>query len=122
MTALATAVDGLCAAVRAAARGEEADVRAAAEQAAFVEVQVRSVPGEAILDHVVVRLADAVPLAELERLLGPGRFLPRRPSGGRRTALFDRTLPGEGESGATVLAEVDAEGLVHGLTVRADRF
>jgi hypothetical protein len=36
--------------------------------------------------------------------------------------IFDRTLPDEGTSGATVLAEVNDDGVVDSLIVRLDRY
>lgn len=75
------------------------------------------------VDHVVVTPRGSVRLSELEKELGPARPLPRRPDGGgTRTVLFDRTLPDEGGSGATVLAEMNDEGAVERLIVRLDRY
>jgi hypothetical protein len=74
------------------------------------------------VDHVIVTPRGGVRLSELEKELGPARPLPRRPAGGTRTVLFDRTLPDEGTSGATVLAEVNDDGAVGRLIVRLDRY
>jgi hypothetical protein len=83
--------------------------------------EVASLPGGEV-DNVVVRPSGPVRLSELEKELGPARPLPRRPSGGPRTVIFDRTLPDEGTSGATVLAEVNDDGGVESLIVRLDRY
>ena len=84
--------------------------------------EVSRAPGGGV-DTVIVRPRGTVRLSELEKELGPARRLPRRPEGGgSRTVLFDRTLPDEGSSGATVLAEVNDDGEVANLIVRLDRY
>lgn len=88
----------------------------------LIEHEVAALPGGEV-DNVIVRPRGSVRLSELEKELGPARPLPRRPSGGpTRTVIFDRTLPDEGTTGATVLADVDNEGVVGSLIVRLDRY
>jgi hypothetical protein len=61
-------------------------------------------------------------VGDLEEILGTARRLPRNPSGGDRTVLFVDTLPAEGGSGATVLAEIDDDDRVRRVIVRADSY
>jgi hypothetical protein len=124
MSELTDAIGGLRAAVTASARsGDETALAVALEAAAFGRSAVSRVPGEQTLDHVSVELTRPVALAELEGLLGPAHSLPRRPEGrAARSVLFADTLPAEGESGATVLGELDGDGRVARLIVRADAF
>jgi hypothetical protein len=123
MTDLAAALGGLREVVAACAAGRAADVAAVLDRPEFASTERHEWPGRDALAHVTVDLAEPVALAELEELFGPSRALPRRPEGGTaRTMIFDDTLPDEGESGATVLAEADDEGIVRRLTIRADSF
>ena len=80
-----------------------------------------AVPGESTLDHVRLRLAVPVRLDALEARFGAARPLPTRPSGGSsRSVLFDQTMPAEGSTDATLLADVDAAGTVESITLRRD--
>lgn len=76
------------------------------------------------VEHGTATATPAVPVAvaDLEKILGAARRLPRNPSGGDRTVLFIGTVPAEGESGATVLAEIDDDDRVRRVIVRADAF
>lgn len=117
------ALDALRGLVADAASGKEVDLHTALDSPEFEHADVSTVPGGESIDHVRVRLASAVPLAQLEDRFGPAKSLPRRPSGGStRTVMFESTLPGDGESGATVLAEVDDHGRASAVIVRADTF
>ncbi len=123
MTALTDALTALRGLVAEAAGGADVDLRPALDSSKFAQADVTTVPGKDSIDHVRVKLSSPVRVEELEQLWGPARPLPRRPSGGStRTMTFDSTLPGEGESGATVLAEADSKGCVESLIVRADSF
>jgi hypothetical protein len=122
VTTLAEAIEALRGAVSEAASGEEVAVGDAIDAAAFKDPEIVTVPGDRTIGHVNVTPIASTTLDELEAILGPGRRLPRNPSGGPGTVMFIDTLPGEGESGATVLAEVDVDGRVRRLTVRADAF
>jgi len=123
MSDLAGAIKAVRDAVAACAAGDAADVSAALDRPEFVSAEQAKVPGRDALDHVRLELAGPIDLADLEQLYGPARALPRRPEGtGGRTMLFEQTMPGDGESGATLLAEVDQEGRVRRLIVRADAF
>ncbi len=117
------ALDALRGLVADAASGKKVDLRTALDSAEFEQADVSTVPGEETLDHVRVRLASPVSVAQLEERFGPAKPLPRRPSGGsKRTVMFGSTLPGEGESGATVLADVGDDGKIRTIIVRADTF
>lgn len=123
MTDLKSALGDLRQAVAACAAGETADVAAAFDRPEFASTNRSDWPGQDRLAHVTVELAEPVTLADLEQVFGPARALPRRPEGGGgRTMIFDQTMPGDGESGATVLAEADEEGNVGRVTIRADSF
>ncbi len=65
---------------------------------------------------------EALTTGELEAILGAAKRLPRNPSGGARTVLFTDTLPADGESGATVLAEIDDDDRVLRLLIRPDSY
>ncbi len=69
---------------------------------------------------VTVDVADPLALADLEAAYGSASRLPRRPSGGRRTVQFPATIPAEGETGATVLAQLDESGRAVRILVRRD--
>lgn len=122
MTTLADAIEALRSAVSEAASGDRATVGDAVDAATFEEPEIVTVPGRGSIDHVSVKPAEPTTVEMLEGILGPARRLPRRPAGGSRTVLFGDTLPGEGESGATVLAEIDEDDHVSRLIVRADAF
>jgi hypothetical protein len=113
-------------ALRSAVSGPESDdrdtVRDAVDAEVFEDTDVVAVPGERTIAHVSVRPAKRITVDDLEEILGRAHGLPREPSGGDRTVMFTDTLPREGESGATVLAEVDEGGRVSRLIVRADTF
>jgi hypothetical protein len=117
---LGDAIEALRTAVMSGDQGPDA-LRSAGSPV-LVEHEVAWLPGGEV-DTVIVRPRGSVRLSELERELGPARPLPRRPSGGStRTVIFDRTLPEEGTAGATVLAEVDDDGVVVSVIVRLDRY
>jgi hypothetical protein len=122
VTTLADAIEALRRAVTAAGSGNRADVADAVEDPAFKDPDIVEGPGECAIDHISVALAEPTTIDALEGLLGPARRLPRSPSGDRRTVIFGQTVPEDGESGATILAEVDEEGHVSRLIVRADAF
>lgn len=122
MTTLADAIEVLRRAVSTAESGDRADIADAVDMPVFKDPDIVERPGERAIDHISVAPAEPTTVDELEAVLGPARRLPRSPSGGRRTVIFGQTVPGEGESGATVLAEVDEEGHVRRLIVRADAF
>ena len=121
MTSAVEAIQSLRAAVTEAARADDEAIRAPAASSAFAAFEIVGVPGEGTLGHVAVRLAEPVKLSELEDAFGPGRGLPRDPEGGsKRTLIFDDTIPAEGSTGATLLADVMADDLVTRLVVRRD--
>jgi hypothetical protein len=122
MTQLGDAIEALRAAVAAGGTGDRAAVADAVDAGPFEEPEIVVVPGEGTIDHVIVRPVERVTVEELEAVLGPASPLPLEPSGGAPSVLFGDTLPGEGESGATVLAEVDDDGRIDRLIVRADAF
>ncbi len=122
MTKLADAIEALRAAVSDPESDDREAVLAAADSSVFEDIEIGAIPGGRTLAFVSVRPVDPVRVEELEEVLGPGRRLPRNPSGGDRTVMFTDTLPGDGESGATVLAEADDDGRVSRLIVRADMF
>lgn len=121
MTTLTDAIEALRAAVSGSESADRETIVAALDAGVFEDPEIVAVPGERTLAHVSVRPAEPTSVADLEEILGPARRLPREPSGGR-TVMFTDTLPGEGESGATVLAEVDEDDRVSLLIVRADTF
>jgi hypothetical protein len=118
VTTAVEAIEALRAAVTESAQADDEALRALS---AFTAFDVVRVPGEGSLGHVTVRLAEPVKLSELEAAFGPARRLPRRPEGGpTRTLIFDDTIPAEGSTGATLLADVTADDLVSRLVVRRD--
>jgi hypothetical protein len=122
VTALANGIETLRRVVSETASGDHAQLDDAIDLAVFQDPEVVSRPGADAIDHVSVTPAEPTTVEDLEGILGPARRLPRNPSGGSRTVIFGETVPDEGESGATVLAEVDEEGRVSRLIVRADTF
>jgi len=115
------AIQGLRAAVAGAARAEDEGVRRQCASSAFAEWQIARVPNEDAIAHVAVRLAEPLPLSDLEEAFGQARRLPARPEGGStRSVIFERTLPAEGSAGATLLAEVEENGFVRRLVIRRD--
>ena len=102
MTTLEDTIEKLRKAVTAGTAGHRSDVSAALDAAVLTNPEIVTVPGEHRIDHVSASPAEQVTLDELEAILGSARRLPRRPSGGTRTVLFTGTMPGAGESGATV--------------------
>jgi hypothetical protein len=122
VTALANGIETLRRVVSETASGDHAQLDDAIDLAVFQDPEVVSRPGADAIDHVSVTPAEPTTVEDLEGILGPARRLPRNPSSGSRTVIFEETVPDEGESGATVLAEVDQEGRVSRLIVRADTF
>ena len=122
MTRLADAIATLRDAVGGSAPADETAVADAIDDHAFNDPEVVFAPGEGSLAHVSVTPIEPTTVEDLEGILGPARRLPRDPSGGSRTVMFGDTLPSEGESGATVLAEVDEDDLVGRIIIRADAF
>ena len=122
MTTLARAIQALRDAVAGSESGDRAEVGNAIDGAAFRDPEIVTVPGEQTLAHVSVTPIEPTTVQELETSLGPARRLPRDPSGGMRTVMFLDTLPGDGESGATVLAEADEDDRVSRIIIRADTF
>ncbi len=121
MTATVEAIFALCTSVSEATSAEEEALRGASTSPAFAVIEIVRIPGEVSLDHVAVQLAEPVRLPELEAAFGPGRKLPTRPDGGSmRTVIFDDTVPAEGSTGATLLADVQGSDLVVRLVVRRD--
>ena len=121
MTAVVDAVTALRVAVIAAAGADDEALRVRTVSPAFASAQIVRVPGERTLDHVTVQLAEPVGLRELEAAFGPGRELPLSPEGGSmRTLIFDATMPAMNSTGATLLAEVQEDGLVVRLVIRRD--
>jgi hypothetical protein len=121
MSALGAALDALRGAVAAAGAADAAGIPEALEGGVFEAPQVVAVPGDATLDHVSVRPVRRLTIDDLAAELGQPRRLPARPSPhAMRTVLFPGTVPAEQSIGATVLAEVDADGLVSRLIVRRD--
>jgi hypothetical protein len=118
-----TAVDAIAAlrvAVAAASSVEDAAVRSASTSSEFTGVDVVRIPGESALDYVAVRLAGPAGLPELEAAFGPSRRLPMAPDdGATRTVIFEGTLPPEGSTGATLLADVQ-DGVITRLVLRRD--
>ncbi len=122
-TGLRAALAAVREAVAAHAAGEEADLGAALGRPEFGAATRSKVPGEDKLAHVTIELLSPVTIGELRSMLGAARTLPRRPEGGSgRTVIFEETLPADGESGASVLAEVDSADMVQRLVIRADSF
>ncbi|HWO72042.1 MAG TPA: hypothetical protein VNN21_00620 [Dehalococcoidia bacterium] len=115
------AIRGLRAAVAGAARAEDEDVHRQCASPAFAECQITRVPNEDAIAHVAVQLVEPLTLSDLEEAFGQARRLPARPEGGSsRSVLFERTLPAEGSTGATLLAEVEEDGFVRRLVIRRD--
>jgi hypothetical protein len=121
MTAAVDAIAALRAAVIEAAGADDEALKAQTASPAFASAQVVRVPGERTLDHVTVQLAAPVGLPDLEVEFGPGRELPLSPEGGSvRTLIFDATMPAVNATGATLLAEVQDDGLVARVVIRRD--
>jgi hypothetical protein len=121
MSAMGDAIDALRGAVMAAEAASAAGIPEALAGGLFEAPEIVAVPGEATLDHVSVRPVNRMTIDDLTAEVGQPRRLPARPSPhATRTVLFPGTLPAERSIGATVLAEVDADGLVSRLIVRRD--
>ena len=121
MTTAAEAIVALRAAVAKATQADDEALGGAAAPEAFVAFNIVSIPGESSLSHVSVRLAQPVRLQQLEAAFGQARELPRSPDdGATRTVIFGETIPAEGSAGATLLADVQRDGLVSSLVVRRD--
>jgi hypothetical protein len=119
VTAFVQTIESLRQAVAADSPDHPADLEAVPGRAALGELKVtRDQSGRATL--VVVTPAQAAALTALSAAFGPAAPLPRRPSGGGRTVLFRDTLPADGESGITVLAELDKRGRAARVLLRRD--
>lgn len=75
----------------------------------FAAVTERGGPGGAA-GALSLDLSEPAPLTALEAELGAARRLPRSGPGRAMRWLFPDTLPPDGQSGATVLAETDEDG------------
>ncbi len=112
-------IAGLREAVVAGVRDLPADVRQElAPLSAAAPALARDESGR--LSLVTVDVAGPLELADLEAAYGSASRLPRRPSGGRRTVQFPATIPAEGSTGATVLAELDESGRAVRIIIRRD--
>jgi hypothetical protein len=119
VTPLVQTIEALRAAIAADSPDAPADLDAAPGREALAALHVtRDQAGRVAL----VSLAPARPttLAGLAAAFGDATPLPRRPSGGTRTVLFGATLPADGESGVTVLAELDRHGHAARVLLRRD--
>jgi hypothetical protein len=119
VTPLARTVEALMAAIAADSPGAPADLDAVPGRGALAAIDVtRDQVGRAAL--LVLTPARPATLAGLSAAFGAATPLPRRPSGGARTVLFRATLPADGESGVTVLAELDHRGHAARVLLRRD--
>lgn len=115
LTAIAAVRDAVTAGVPDLAAGVRRGLSSAA-----VASPTLSRDESGLLSLVIVDVPEPLALTDLESAYGRAARLPRRPSGGRRTVQFGATIPAEGETGATVLAELDDEGRVARIIVRRD--
>jgi hypothetical protein len=122
VTAIADAIEDLRRAVSQDASGDPSQVDDVVDKAVFENAEVVRRPADHAIDFVSVAPTEPTTVEDLEAVLGPARPLPRNPSGGLRNVIFEKTVPGEGESGATVLAQVEEDGRVRRLIVRSDAF
>ena len=119
MTGLVQAIETLRKAIAADSPDHPADFEAVSGRGALADLKVtRDQAGRSTL--VVVTPAQPAEIAGLSAAFGTATPLPRRPSGGTRTVLFRETLPGDGESGVTVLAELDKRGRAARVLLRRD--
>lgn len=119
MTTFVRTVQALRASIEAESPGRPADLDAVPGRGALAALDVtRDAAGGAAL--VVITPARPAALAGLSAAFGATTELPRRPSGGARSVLFRATLPGDGETGVTVLAELDGRGRAARVLLRRD--
>ena len=119
MTALVRTLEALRASIAAESPGSPADLDTVPGRSALAALEVTRDPaGRAAL--VVLTPARPVALAGLSAAFGAAAPLPRRPSGGTRTVLFRDTVPADGGSGVTVLAELDGRGHAARVLLRRD--
>ena len=121
MTSLSDALGALRGGLLGSVSGDTDALGSAIDLTQFREPDVTAGPGGTAA-LVTVRPVESVTVEQLSGILGPVLRLPRSPGGGPRTVLFSDTLPGDGETGATVLAEIDESDLVQRLVVRADHY
>ncbi|MET0236389.1 MAG: hypothetical protein ABW224_17205 [Kibdelosporangium sp.] len=76
---------------------------------------------DGLIDHVRVPLTTPLAMDDLTAGFGPGRDVPRQPTGGRRV-IFPDTQPGDGQRAVTVIAELDRSGQVTAVVLRPDDF
>ena len=119
MTPLVRTLEALRASIAADSPVAPADFDAVPGRGALAVLHVtRDLAGRAAL--IVITPARPASLAGLSAAFGTATPLPRRPSGGGRTVLFKATLPGDGERGVTVLAELDERGRAARVLLRRD--
>ncbi len=119
MTGPIQTIEALRKAVAADSSDHPADFDAVPGRATLADLKVtRDQAGRTTL--VVVTPAQPAEIAGLSGAFGAASPLPRRPSGGARTVLFRATLPADGESGVTVLAELDKRGRAARVLLRRD--
>jgi hypothetical protein len=119
VTGLVQTIEALRKAIAADSPDHPADFEAVPGRGALAGLKVtRDQAGRATL--VVVTPAQPAALAGLSAAFGEAAKLPRRPSGGTRTVLFRDTLPADGESAVTVLAELDKRGHAARVLLRRD--
>jgi hypothetical protein len=122
VTDFAGALDDLRFAVAAATSARDPELRRALATAGFADAEAADLPnGE--LSHVWLVPPAMATVAELEARFGAAHRLPPRPDAWDQPALvqFDATIPADGETGTTVLAELDGARVVR-VTLRRDRF
>jgi hypothetical protein len=119
VTTFVRTLEALRAAVANESVGAPADLDAVPGRGTLAALQVtRDAAGRASL--VVLTPPRPAALAGLAAAFGVPAELPRRPSGGTRTVLFRDTLPADGQSGVTVLAELDGRGHAARVLLRRD--
>ena len=121
MTSLAAAIDRLRDEVAAGLSGRGDALGLAVDRDHFRDPDV-VIGSDGSAEVVSVQPVASLTIDQLSDLLGTAKRLPRPPDGGPRTVLFADTLPGGGETAATVLAEIDADDRVSRLVVRADHY
>ena len=121
MTALSQTLEAFRVSIAADSPDAPADFDAVPGRGTLAALHVtRDQAGRATL--VVLTPARPAALTGLSATFGAATPLPRRPAGGARTVLFRGTLPGDGESGVTVLAELDERGRAVRVLLRRDEF
>jgi len=119
VTAFVRTVEALRASLAADSPEAPADLDAGSGPGTLAALHVtRGHDGRAAL--VVLTPARPAAIAGLAAVFGAAAPLPRRPSGGARTVIFRATLPPDGESGVTVLAELDERGRAARVLLRRD--